>query len=79
MDLAAGKRVCVPAHQLVRRRLRQLKPYAKQLGCADCLQGVERILSNGTGATRQIRVWNANQDLHEMLSELADVTELVGQ
>jgi hypothetical protein len=23
-----------------------------------------------------VRVWNANEDLHEMLSELADLTEL---
>ncbi len=76
MDLAAGRRIRVPAHQLARRRLRQLKPHARALGCADCLAGIERILQLGTGATRQVRVWNANQDLHEMLTELAAVTEL---
>lgn len=76
MDLAAGRRIRVPAHQLARRRLRQLKPHAKALGCADCLQGIERILQLGTGADRQVRVWNANQDLHEMMIELAAVTEM---
>jgi carboxylate-amine ligase len=77
MDLAAGKRVRVPAKQLVRRRLRQLRPYARELGCWDALNdGVGRLLSIGTGAERQVRVWNANEDLVEMLGELADVTEL---
>jgi glutamate---cysteine ligase / carboxylate-amine ligase len=76
MDLGAGRRIRVPAHQLARRRLRQLRPHAKHLGCADALKGIEKILQLGTGADRQVRVWNANQDLHEMLSELAGVTEM---
>ena len=76
LDLATGKRTRVTAGQLARRRLRQLKPYARELGCWDALGGIEKILSNGTGATRQIRVFNANQDLHEMFYELCGVTEL---
>jgi carboxylate-amine ligase len=77
MDLAAGRRTRVVASTLARRRMKQLKPFAKELGCWDALsQGIESILEVGTGASRQIRVWNANEDLHEMLSELADKTEL---
>jgi glutamate---cysteine ligase / carboxylate-amine ligase len=76
MDLGASRRIRVPAHQLARRRLRQLKPHAKNLGCDDALKGIEKILELGTGADRQVRVWNANEDLHEMLGELAAVTEL---
>ena len=30
------------------------------------------------GADRQLRVWNANRDLAEVVSEIADVTEQVG-
>jgi carboxylate-amine ligase len=79
MDLAAGRRIRVPAATLARRRMKQLRPYAKELGCWDALsQGIESILERGTGATRQTRVWRANEDLHEMLSELADLTELRG-
>ena len=44
MDLAGGRRVKLPASQLARRRLRQLAPYARELGCYDALQGIERIL-----------------------------------
>jgi carboxylate-amine ligase len=76
LDLAAGRRTRVTAGQLARRRLRELRPFARDLGCWDALTGIEKILSNGTGATRQIRVYNANQDLHEMFFELCGVTEL---
>jgi carboxylate-amine ligase len=77
MDLAANRRRRVPAATLARRRMKELRPYAKELGCWDALsQGIGNILEVGTGATRQVRVWNANEDLHEMLSELADKTEL---
>ena len=34
MDLAAGKRVKMPARTLARRRLRDLRPIARELGCA---------------------------------------------
>jgi gamma-glutamyl:cysteine ligase YbdK (ATP-grasp superfamily) len=57
--------------------MKQLRPYARELGCWDALsQGIGSILERGTGAARQVRVWNANEDLHEMLSELADLTEM---
>jgi carboxylate-amine ligase len=75
MDLAGGRRVKLTAAQLARRRLRQLAPYAKELGCDDALGGIERILTDGTGAQRQLRVYNANHDLVEMMRELSDVTE----
>jgi glutamate---cysteine ligase / carboxylate-amine ligase len=77
LDLAAGRRARMPAHQLARRRLRQLKPYARSLDCWDALQdGVEAILQTGGGAARQVRVWDANRDLVEMLGELSDATAL---
>jgi carboxylate-amine ligase len=77
MDLATGRRTRVVAATLARRRMKQLRPYARELGCWDALsQGIGSILERGTGAARQVRVWRANEDLHEMLSELADLTEL---
>jgi gamma-glutamyl:cysteine ligase YbdK (ATP-grasp superfamily) len=56
MDLAAGKRIRVPANQLARRRLKQLRPHAKALGCDEALKGVDRVLQLGTGADRQVVV-----------------------
>ena len=79
MDLGSGRRIRIPAGTLARRRVKQLRPYAKELGCWEALShGVESIMERGSGAARQVRVWRANEDLHEMLSELADLTELRG-
>ncbi len=53
MDLAAGKRVKMPARTLAKRRLRELKPIARELGCAEALARIDWILENGNGAERQ--------------------------
>jgi carboxylate-amine ligase len=79
IDLAAGRRVTLQAGQLARRRLRQLAPYARELGCLEALEPIERILDWGTGATRQLRVYNANRDILEVLGEVADVSEVRAQ
>lgn len=72
MDLAGGGTERTSVRTLVRRRLPQLEPHARELGCWDALQGVERIMADGTGATRQLGVYNANQDLHELMDEVAE-------
>ena len=77
MDLAAGKRIKVPARTLARRRLRELRPIARELGCAEQLARVEWMCEHGTGAQRQLQVWNANRDLKEVAEEVAAATEAV--
>jgi carboxylate-amine ligase len=72
MDLCNGSRERITVRNLVRRRMAQLEPHARELGCWDALQGVERIIADGTGAARQLRVYNANQDLYELMGELAE-------
>jgi carboxylate-amine ligase len=75
MDLATEARNRVPVAQLIRRRLKELKPHAKELGSEDALDGIRDILSGGNGADRQLRVFNANRDLTEVVREIADATE----
>jgi carboxylate-amine ligase len=75
MDLGAGRRVKMPARTLARRRLRELKPIARELGCADALSRVEWMLDKGTGAQRQLQVWNANRDIVEVAQEIAGASE----
>jgi carboxylate-amine ligase len=75
MDLDAGKRNRVPVAQLVRRRLRELEPHARDLGSERELEGILAILSQGNGADRQLRVFNANRDVVEVVREIADATE----
>jgi glutamate---cysteine ligase / carboxylate-amine ligase len=75
MDLATESRNRVPVAQLIRRRLKELAPHAKELGSEDALEGIREILSAGNGADRQLRVFNANRDLTEVVREIADATE----
>ena len=74
-DLATGRRNRVPVAQLVRRRLEELAPHARDLGSEDALDGIRDILGNGNGADRQLRVYNANRDIVEVVREIASATE----
>jgi len=75
MDLATGRRNRVPVAQLVRRTLRDLEPHARELGSERELEGVREILARGNGADRQLRVWNANRDIVEVVREISEATE----
>jgi carboxylate-amine ligase len=77
IDLATGRRNRVPVAQLVRRTLRALDPHARELGCERELEGVREILARGNGADRQLRIYNANRDIVEVVREIADATETV--
>jgi carboxylate-amine ligase len=75
MDLVTGRRNRVPVAQLVRRALREIEPHARELGSDRELEGIHDILERGNGADRQLRVFNANRDIVEVVSEVADTTE----
>jgi carboxylate-amine ligase len=75
MDLATGRRNRVPVAQLVRRRLREVEPHARELGSERELEGIQAILGQGNGADRQLRVFNANRDVVEVVREIAEATE----
>ena len=48
-----------------------MRPYADELGCADALEGVERILAEGNGADRQ-RAVHARGGMPALLALLVD-------
>jgi carboxylate-amine ligase len=75
MDLVSGARNRLPVAQLVRRRLKELEPHARELGSERELAGIQDILAKGNGADRQLRVFNANRDVVEVVREIADATE----
>jgi glutamate---cysteine ligase / carboxylate-amine ligase len=79
MDLATGRRNRIPIRQLIRRTLKELEPHARELGCERELEGIEDIVANGNGADRQLRVFNANRDIVEVVSQIADATEVAAQ
>src|SRR5436189_1201025 len=75
MDLVTGRRNRVPVAQLVRRTLREIDGHARELGSDRELEGIRQILSRGNGADRQLRVFNANRDIVEVVREIAEATE----
>ncbi|HVD09162.1 MAG TPA: carboxylate-amine ligase [Gaiellaceae bacterium] len=75
MDLVTGRRNRVPVAQVVRRALREIEPHARELGSERELEGIRDILGRGNGSDRQLRVFNANRDIVEVVSEIADATE----
>jgi carboxylate-amine ligase len=76
MDLVTGRRNRVPVAQVIRRTLKLLEPHARELGSEAELAGIEQILRRGNGADRQLRVFNANRDIVEVVREIAELTEV---
>jgi glutamate---cysteine ligase / carboxylate-amine ligase len=76
MDLATGRRNRVAVAQIVRRTLRELEPHARELGSDRELEGVRELLARGSSADHQLRVFNANRDIVEVVREIADATEV---
>ena len=67
----------MPVAQLVRRTLREIEPHARELGSDRELEGIREILARGNGADRQLRIWNANRDIVEVVEQIAAATEAV--
>jgi carboxylate-amine ligase len=76
MDLQLGRRNRQPVAQMIRRRLRDLEPHARELGSERELEGVREILARGNSADRQLRIYNANRDIGEVAREIAVATEV---
>jgi glutamate---cysteine ligase / carboxylate-amine ligase len=76
MDLLTGKRNREPVAQMIRRTLNMIEPHARELGSEVELAGIERILRRGNGADRQLRVFNANRDIVEVVRDIAELTEI---
>jgi glutamate---cysteine ligase / carboxylate-amine ligase len=75
MDLATGRRNRLPVATLIRRTLRELEPHARALGSERELEGVAEIVGRGNSAQRQLRIFNANHDIVEVVREIAAATE----
>jgi carboxylate-amine ligase len=76
MDLVTGRRNRLSVAQVIRRTLKLLEPHARELGSDAELAGIEQILRRGNGADRQLRVFNANRDIVEVVREIAELTEV---
>ncbi|MFL5870683.1 MAG: carboxylate-amine ligase [Solirubrobacterales bacterium] len=68
VDFRAGEQV--PAPEMARGLLDRLRPHAEQLGCAAELAGIEDLLANGTGAHRQLAMYERTNDLVDLAAEI---------
>jgi carboxylate-amine ligase len=72
VDLPSSERV--NARTLTQRLLDRLREHAQDLGGADDLDGISDLLARGNGAQRQVVVYEANHDLHEVMAEIVAAT-----
>jgi glutamate---cysteine ligase / carboxylate-amine ligase len=75
MDLQTGKRNRAPVSQSIRRTLKVIAPHARELGAESELNRVEEIVVRGNSADRQLRTFNANRDVVEVVRDIAELTE----
>src|SRR3954453_916891 len=63
-----------PALEVARGTLAEAGPYPEQLGGADALEEIERIVAEGNGADRQRRV-HGEGGMEALLADLAEMTQ----
>ncbi|HEV2776291.1 MAG TPA: carboxylate-amine ligase, partial [Solirubrobacteraceae bacterium] len=74
VDLPTNDRVTMKT--LARRLLERLTPHAQQLDADGALDGIRDLLERGNGASRQCVVYEANEDLNEVMAEIVAATAL---
>ena len=72
VDLPTTKRA--PIKALARRLLDEAREHAQDLGTEAAIDGVSDLLDRGNGAQRQIVVYEANHDMHELMAEIVAAT-----
>jgi carboxylate-amine ligase len=72
IDLPGDDRVST--RELARGLLDRLREHAQDLGSAGELEAVDDLLERGNGARRQVVVYEANHDLHEVVAEIRAAT-----
>ncbi len=72
VDLPEDRRV--GTKDLARRVLDRVRGHAEDLGSVDELVGVEDLIERGTGADRQVVVYEANSDVRELMKEIVEAT-----
>ena len=70
----ADKGASVPAKEMARTLVDELRPVSQDLGCENELTGVLEIVENGTGSQRQRRVYEESGDFLDVVAFLIEGT-----
>jgi glutamate---cysteine ligase / carboxylate-amine ligase len=73
VDLPSSDRVAT--RTLAQRILDRMREHCQDLGSEAELEAVEDLLTRGNGASRQVVVYEANHDLHEVVAEIVEATK----
>ncbi|HLH64584.1 MAG TPA: carboxylate-amine ligase [Solirubrobacteraceae bacterium] len=74
VDLPSARRVATRA--LATRLIERMRDHCADLGSLDALEAVEDLVARGNGAARQVVVYEANHDLHEVVGEIVARTRV---
>ncbi len=72
VDLPHSERI--PMRTLARRLIDRMRDHCRDLGSLGELGAVEDLLDRGNGASRQVVVYEANHDFHEVMGEIVAAT-----
>ena len=72
VDLPTSERVST--RELAQRLIDRIRDHCVDLGSLHELEAVEDLLERGNGAARQLVVYEANHDLHEVMAEVVAAT-----
>jgi glutamate---cysteine ligase / carboxylate-amine ligase len=71
-----GKGTEVPLHDLMQEYFELIDDVVDELGSRQEINYIREILNNGTGADRQLRVWNETGDLKKVVDYIIEETEV---
>jgi glutamate---cysteine ligase / carboxylate-amine ligase len=74
IDFRAGRQV--PAPKMARRVLDEVREDAQELGCESELAGIEDLLRGGTGARRQLDLWDGGSDFTPIVRDIVEKTRV---
>ncbi len=70
-----GKRIEVPFHDLMKEYFGLIEPVIDELGSRREIESLRRILEEGTGADRQLKIWRETKDLKAVVDYIIHETE----
>jgi carboxylate-amine ligase len=74
VDLPHSTRVST--RELARRLVERMRDHCQDLGSLAELEAIDDLLERGNGAARQVVVYEANHDLHEVVAEIVAATSV---
>ena len=72
VDFRRGEQV--PAPEMTRKLIELVSANADELGCRDELEGIKGLLDAGTGAHRQLQMYEGSGDMHALVAQIAETS-----